>query len=146
MMPSRFASRPIDGVPSGLILFDGVCVFCSRWVAFVIARDHAAQFRFLAIQSDGGQTLAARLGINPKDPETNAVVLDGVAYTKSDAALMVLERLPRWRWVSGARLCPKPIRDFVYDRIATNRYRIFGKLDTCMVPTPDVRLRFVDRI
>ena len=65
---------------------------------------------------------------------------------KSDAALMVLRRLPRWRWVGIAWLCPKAIRDFVYDRIARNRYRIFGKLDACMVPAPDVRMRFVDRL
>jgi predicted DCC family thiol-disulfide oxidoreductase YuxK len=146
LMASRFAPRPIDGVASGLILFDGICVFCSRWVAFVIARDPEAQFRFLTIQSDSGRELAARLGIDVEEPETSAVVLDGVGYMKSDAALMVLERLPRWRWVGVAWLCPRPIRDFVYDRIAKNRYRIFGKLDTCMVPTPDVRLRFVDRL
>jgi predicted DCC family thiol-disulfide oxidoreductase YuxK len=145
-MTGRFAPRPIDGVASGLILFDGVCVFCSRWVAFVIKRDHAAEFRFLTIQSEGGRALAARLGIDADEPETSAVVLDGVGYMKSDAALMVLRRLPRWRWVNVAWLCPRPIRDFVYDGIAKNRYRIFGKLDTCMVPAPDVQLRFVERI
>jgi predicted DCC family thiol-disulfide oxidoreductase YuxK len=145
-MASRFAPRPIDGVASGLILFDGVCVFCSRWVAFVIKRARAAQFRFLTIQSECGRALAARLGIDIEEPETSAVVLDGVGYMKSDAALMVLQRLPHWRWVAVAWLCPRLIRDFVYDRIAKNRYRIFGKLDTCMAPTPDVRLRFVERL
>ena len=145
-MASRFAPRPIDGVASGLILFDGVCVFCSRWVAFVIARDRAAQFRFMTIQSEGGRALAARLGIDVEEPETSAVVLDGVGYMKSDAALMVLQRLPRWGWVGVAWLCPRAIRDFIYDRIARNRYRIFGKLDACMVPTPELRMRFVDRL
>jgi predicted DCC family thiol-disulfide oxidoreductase YuxK len=145
-MADRFGPRPIDGVASGLILFDGVCVFCSRWVAFVIARDHEAQFRFLTIQGEAGRTLAARLGIDVEEPETSAVVLDGLGYMKSDAALMVLQRLPRWRWVAIAWLCPRPIRDFFYDRIARNRYRIFGKLDACIVPTPDVRPRFVERL
>jgi predicted DCC family thiol-disulfide oxidoreductase YuxK len=145
-MAAPFTARPIDGVASGLILFDGVCVFCSRWVAFVIARDRQAQFRFLPIQSDGGRELAGRLGISPEAPETSAVVLDGVGYMKSDAALMVLQRLPRWGLIRIAWLCPRAIRDFVYDRIAKNRYRIFGKLDSCMAPTPDVRMRFVNRL
>ncbi len=78
-MPKRWTSTPVQGVASGLILFDGVCVFCSRWVAFVIRRDSAERFRFLPIQSEGGRILAARLGIDPDDPETNAVVLDGFA-------------------------------------------------------------------
>jgi predicted DCC family thiol-disulfide oxidoreductase YuxK len=145
-MAGRFAPRPIDGVASGLILFDGVCVFCSRWVAFVIARDHDAQFRFMTIRSEGGRALAARLGIDVEEPETSAVVLDGVGYMKSDAALMVIQHLPGWRWIRVAWLCPRTIRDFVYDRIARNRYRIFGKLDACLVPTPELRLRFVDRL
>lgn len=143
-MSGRWDSKPIDGVPSGLIVFDGVCVFCSRWVNFVIARDAAEKFRFLAIQSAAGARLANALGINPAEPETNAVVLDGVAWFKSDAALMVLRTLPGWGWVRAAWLCPKPIRDFVYDRIAKNRYRIFGRTDACMVPAPDIRRRFVD--
>jgi predicted DCC family thiol-disulfide oxidoreductase YuxK len=139
-----WAPRRVVDVPNGLILFDGVCVFCSHWVAFVIARDREAAFRFLPVQSPGGAALAERLGISRDNPETNALVLDGVAYFKSDAALMVLTRLPRWAWVRLAWLAPKPMRDWAYDRIARNRYRIFGRLDACMVPTPEVRARFVD--
>lgn len=145
-MPGRYAQRRIEGVPSHLILFDGVCVFCSRWVSFVIARDPNAMFRFMPIQSDAGTELARRLGINPDDPETNAVVLDGIAYQKSDAALMVLSKLPRWWWVRLGWLCPKAIRDFVYDRIATARYRIFGRTETCMVPDAAIRGRFLDHL
>jgi predicted DCC family thiol-disulfide oxidoreductase YuxK len=136
----------VAGVPDGLILFDGVCVFCSRWVAFVIARDSQARFRFLPIQSEGGRTLANRLGIDPGDPETNAAVLDGVSYLKSDAALMVLGALPGWRWVRIGWVFPKMLRDWAYDRVAGNRYRIFGRLDQCMVPAPEVRARFLERL
>jgi len=136
----------VSGVPNGLILFDGVCVFCSRWVAFVIARDREALFQFIPIQSEGGGLLARRLGIDPDDPDTNAVVLDGAAYVKSDAALMVLTRLPGWRWVRIAWLAPRPLSDWVYDRIARNRYRIFGRMGACMVPSPEVRARFLDRL
>jgi len=145
-MPGRYAPRRIEGAPSHLILFDGVCVFCSRWVNFVIARDRNAVFRFMPIQSDAGTALARRLGINPDNPETNAAVLDGIAYQKSDAALMVLSQLPRWWWVRLGWLCPKPIRDFVYDRIASVRYRIFDRTETCMVPNAAIRARFLDRL
>ncbi len=140
---ARWAPKPIAGVPSGLIVFDGVCVFCSRWVQFVIARDSSEEFRFLTIQSEAGRRLAERLGIDPEKPETNAVVLDGVAYMKSDAALMVLSRLPRWRWAGVLRLAPRVVRDWVYDRVARNRYRIFGRTESCMVPGPEIRRRFV---
>lgn len=133
-------------MPDGLILFDGVCVFCSRWVAFVIERDRQAAFRFVPMQCESGGRLAEALGISAADPQTNAVVLDGVAYFKSDAALMVLASLPRWQWTRIGWLFPKRLRDWVYDRIAKSRYRVFGRFDTCMVPTPDVRARFIDRL
>ena len=86
MMPRAMNPWPDDDV----ILYDGVCVFCSRWVRFVAARDVARRFRFTAIQSGYGTRLAQAFGIDPDDPDTNAVVHGGVAYFKSDAALTVL--------------------------------------------------------
>ena len=80
-----------------MILYDGVCIFCSRWVRFVATRDTAHRFRFTAIQSPYGTRLAQAFGIDPDDPDTNAVVHGGVAYFKSDAALTVLGSLPGWR-------------------------------------------------
>jgi predicted DCC family thiol-disulfide oxidoreductase YuxK len=141
-MTAKWIPIRVGGVPDGLILFDGLCVFCSRWVRFVIARDGEARFSFLPIQGEAGRALAMRLRIDPGNPETNAVVLGGLAYFKSDAALMVLAQLPRWGWVRIAWVAPKVIRDWVYDRIARNRYRIFGRLDACMVPEPKIRARF----
>ncbi len=73
-----------------VILYDGVCVFCSRWIRFVATRDTARRFRFTAIQSAYGTRLAQAFGIDPDDPDTNAVIHGGVAYFKSDAALTVL--------------------------------------------------------
>jgi predicted DCC family thiol-disulfide oxidoreductase YuxK len=127
-----------------VILYDGVCVFCSRWVRFIATRDAARRFRFTAIQSGYGTRLAQALGIDPDDPDSNAVVHGGVAYFKSDGALTVLSHLPGWRWVRGLRAVPKPIRDMVYNRVARNRYRIFGKYDACFVPDAELRARVIE--
>jgi predicted DCC family thiol-disulfide oxidoreductase YuxK len=127
-----------------VILYDGVCVFCSRWVRFVASRDVDRRFRFTAIQSAYGTRLAQAFGINPDDPDTNAVVLGGVAYFKSDAALTVLGALPGWRWVRALRRIPKPLRDAVYNLVARNRYRIFGKYEECFVPDEELRARVLE--
>jgi predicted DCC family thiol-disulfide oxidoreductase YuxK len=127
-----------------VILYDGVCVFCSRWVRFVVARDVRRRFRFTAIQSAYGTRMAQALGINPADPDTNAVIHGGVAYFKSDAALTVLSNLPGWGWVRALRLVPRPIRDTVYNLVARNRYRIFGKYEACFVPDAELRARVLE--
>lgn len=127
-----------------VILFDGVCVFCSRWVRFVAARDRARRFRFTAIQSAYGARLAQALGIDPGDPDTNAVIHGGVAYTKSDGALTVLSALPGWGFARIFFAVPRPVRDAVYNLIAKNRYRMFGKFDSCMVPNADLRARVLE--
>ncbi|MBV9985250.1 DCC1-like thiol-disulfide oxidoreductase family protein [Bradyrhizobium sp.] len=127
-----------------VILFDGVCVFCSRWVHFVSTRDIDKRFHFTTIQSPYGARLARTLGIDPGDPDTNAVIHGGKAHLQSDAALTVLSTLPRWRWVRALFWVPKPLRDAVYRLIARNRYRIFGKYDACMVPDADLRARVIE--
>jgi predicted DCC family thiol-disulfide oxidoreductase YuxK len=127
-----------------VILFDGVCVFCSRWVRFVVARDVAARFRFTPIQSPYGTRLAQALGIDADDPDTNAVVHGGVAYFKSDGALTVLSLLPGWNWVRMLFAVPRPLRDGVYNLVAKNRYRIFGKYDACIVPDAEMRSRVLE--
>ena len=127
-----------------VILYDGVCVFCSRWIRFVAARDVARRFRFTAIQSGYGARLAQAFGINPDDPDTNAVVHGGVAYFKSDAALTVLGHLPRWGCVRVLRFVPKPLRDAIYNLVARNRYRIFGKYEACFLGDAGFRERVMD--
>jgi predicted DCC family thiol-disulfide oxidoreductase YuxK len=127
-----------------VILYDGVCVFCSRWIRFVAARDHEQRFRFTAIQSDYGTRLAQAFGIEVSDPDTNAVVHGGTAYFKSDAALTVLSNLPRWRWTRALFAVPKPLRDAVYDLVARNRYRIFGKYEECFVPDAAMKARVLE--
>jgi predicted DCC family thiol-disulfide oxidoreductase YuxK len=127
-----------------VILFDGVCVFCSRWVRFIVVRDRAARFRFTPIQSAYGTRLAQALGIDPDDPDTNAVVHGGVAYFKSDGALTVLSCLPGWSWVRVLLWVPRPLRNALYNVVAKNRYRLFGKYDACIVPDAELRARVLE--
>lgn len=135
---------PAPDEPEGLILYDGVCLFCSRWVRWIIERDREGRFRFVAIQSEQGRALAERIGIDPDAPQSNAVILGGQALFKSDAALAVLAHLPGWGWTNTFRAVPRGLRDWVYDRLAANRYRIFGRTDVCWLPPPDARERFLD--
>jgi predicted DCC family thiol-disulfide oxidoreductase YuxK len=140
MMPISTIPWPDDDV----ILYDGVCVFCSRWIRFIATRDVDRRFRFTAIQSGYGARLAQAFGIDPDDPDTNAVIHGGVAYFKSDGALTVLGQLPGWGWVRLLRRLPKPLRDAVYNLVAHNRYRIFGNYDECFVPDADMRARVIE--
>lgn len=119
-------------------------MFCSRWIRFIAARDKEARLRFTAIQSSYGTRLAQAFGIDPQDPDTNAVIHGGVARFKSDAALTVLSLLPGWEWTRVLRAVPRPLRDAVYNRIARNRYRIFGKYDACFVPDAGMRARVLE--
>lgn len=140
---TRWSPQPAPDEPDGLILFDGVCVFCSRWVRFVIDHDPDGRFRFLPIQSEPGRALAMRHGIDPEAPQTNAVILNGRIHFKSDAALTVLGALPSTRVLAVLKGAPRLLRDPVYDLIARNRYAIFGRTETCMVPSAQHRARFL---
>jgi len=127
-----------------VILYDGVCVFCSRWIRFIAARDRDRRFRFAAIQSGYGTRLARAIGIDPGDPDTNAVIHGGVPLFKSDGALTVLGTLPGWSWVRALRVVPKPVRDTVYDLVARNRYRMFGKYEACAAPDEEMKARVIE--
>jgi predicted DCC family thiol-disulfide oxidoreductase YuxK len=140
---SRWRPQPAADLPDRLIVFDGVCVLCSGWVNFIIARDPAKRYRFVAIQSELGRALAIRFGVDPDDPQSNVVIRDAQAWFKGDSALQVWRDMPGWRWTRVLWLLPRPLRNLAYDPIARNRYRLFGRHDTCLVPTPEIRSRFV---
>jgi predicted DCC family thiol-disulfide oxidoreductase YuxK len=127
-----------------IILYDGVCIFCSGWIKFVAKRDTSKRFRFTPIQSDYGSRLARHFGIDPADPDTNAVIHGGAAHFKSDAALTVLSNLPRWQWTRALFALPAALRNPVYNLIATNRYRFFGRSESCMVPDAAMRARVIE--
>jgi predicted DCC family thiol-disulfide oxidoreductase YuxK len=126
-----------------VILYDGVCVFCAGWVRFVVKRDTARRFRFTPIQSPYGRRLAQAVGIDPDDPDTNAVIVDGQALRRSDGALAVLAKLPRWNWVNAFYYVPRRIRDSFYNIIARNRYHIFGRYDVCDLKPADFANRII---
>ena len=123
--------------PHGLILFDGVCVLCSRGCGFVSKRDRRGYFRFVPMQLAEGRPLAEQLGINPDRPDSFAFVADGQAYIKSEAVLRIARELPRWQWTWLFHFIPRVIRDAIYDLVARNRYRWFGRRDTCILPNSD---------
>jgi len=127
-----------------LILFDGDCVLCSHWAGFVHRRDNAHRFKFSAIQSPFGRSLAALFGVDPETPQTNIAIIGGRAFFKSDAAIAILAALPGWGWVRAARIAPKPLRDWLYDRIAGNRYAVFGRRARCWAGDSALKSRIVE--
>ena len=97
--------------PHGLILFDGVCVLCSRGCSFVSKRDRRGYFRFVPMQLAEGRPLAEQIGINPDRPDSFAFVANGQAYVKSEAVLRIARELPRWQWTWLFHFIPRVIRD-----------------------------------
>lgn len=134
-------SRP----SSPLILFDGVCNFCCFWVQFLIRRDPDKRFHFAPLQSAVGQEIVKRLGMSTDNLTTMILVEGDRRYVKSSAALRIARRMRGlWPLLFIFIVIPAPIRDFFYDWVARNRYRWFGRQGSCMVPTPDVRERFLE--
>ncbi len=131
-----------------IILFDGVCNLCNSTVRFVIKRDSSGHFRFAALQTEVGRRLCAEHGVaitSTAAPDSIVVLQDGRALLRSDAALAIAARLPLpWSLLRAFRIVPRALRDLVYRLIAHNRARWFGRRDTCMVPTNELRARFLE--
>ena len=126
-----------------VILFDGVCNYCNSMVNFVIKADRKKQIRFGALQSDAAQALLDQFSI-PKNTDSFVFITGKQAYLRSSAALKVMEQLPwYWRWTKVFWLVPKDFRDAVYDFVAKHRYQWFGRKETCMIPGPGVKNRFL---
>lgn len=126
------------------LLFDGVCNLCNGLVQFVIRHDRAERFRFASLQSVSGQALLRQHGLRTHDFDTFVYIRDGAAYTQSTAGLLVMRDLGRgWQLLYGLVIIPRFVRDVVYRFIARNRYRFFGKQEACMLPTPELKSRFL---
>lgn len=133
-----------DSESHPIVLFDGVCNFCDASVNWIIARDHGARFRFAPLQSSAGEALKRGYGLDPAELDT-LVLIDGRRmYRKSGAVLRVLRRL-RWPWPMLFALIAVPpfLRDAVYGWFARRRYGWYGRKDECMVPSAEVRDRFL---
>lgn len=128
-----------------IIIFDGVCNFCNWSINFIIKYDHVAHFKFATTQSKHGIALLNDLGIDPEDPTTFVLIECGEAYLMSDAALKIAKHLRRpWSALAWFKLVPKTLRNFVYKTIAKHRYKILGKRQSCMIPSPELQARFLD--
>jgi predicted DCC family thiol-disulfide oxidoreductase YuxK len=124
-------------------LYDGICVLCSGAVRYVLRHDRHHLMRFVSIQSAEGRELAITHGVNPDDPETFLFIENGIAHPKSDGVLALFAHVNGpMRAIRLSCLLPKPFRDALYDVIARNRYRIFGKHTACMLPRQELRDRF----
>ncbi|NVK13953.1 MAG: DUF393 domain-containing protein [Rhodobacteraceae bacterium] len=133
----------MDQVPRNLIVFDGDCVLCSGFFRFMLLHDRACRFAFATAQSPLGQRLYHELGLPADDFETNVVIVDGRSHQRLDAFAAAMRALP-WPWpvLSVCRFLPQRLKDAFYFSIARNRYHLFGRRDTCMIPSPEVRDRF----
>lgn len=127
-----------------ILLFDGICNLCNGVVQFIIKRDKKGIFRFASLQSDIGQELLAKYGLPTDAINTIVLIENGQAYTHSSAALKIAPHLSiLWIWIKLLWIFPAFIRDWIYNWIAKNRYRWFGKQESCMLPKQEWKGRFL---
>ena len=127
-----------------VILFDGICNLCSGSVQFILKRDKEKRFLFASLQSNYGQELLKQFNL-PIDTFNSFILFeDGKLFTRSTAAIKMFSQLTGWKWVKILSIVPKFLRDAVYNLIAKNRYKWFGKKEECWLPTPDLKERFLD--
>lgn len=128
-----------------VIFFDGVCNLCNASVQFVIEHDQENYFKFSALQGDYAKAVLPKFNVNPSSLNSTLLLEDGKLYTKSSSALRVAKKLNGiWPLLYGFIIVPKFIRDWVYDLVAKNRYKWWGKQETCWLPTPALKNKFYD--
>jgi predicted DCC family thiol-disulfide oxidoreductase YuxK len=133
---------PDDDAP--ILVFDGVCLLCSRWVRFILRHDHAGRYRFAAMQSQTGQALLREHGLDPHDPNSLLLIERAHASTDSEAIVRVLTSFGgAWRAAVLLRAIPRFVRDPAYRALARNRYRWFGRSDACWLPVAEHAARFL---
>jgi len=126
------------------IVFDGHCVLCSRSAQFVLRHDRRGTYRLMAAQTPLGRALYLHYGLDPNDYESMILIADGVAWLKSEAVIRIAQGLgPPWSLAAVLRMLPRAWRDWLYDVLARNRFRVFGRRDTCYLPDPRDAGRFL---
>jgi predicted DCC family thiol-disulfide oxidoreductase YuxK len=127
-----------------IVLFDGVCNLCNSTVRFIIKHDAGNKFRFASLQSPAGHELLKKFGKDPDSLHSVLVIKDGQLFERSDAALTIAAALDgAWSRLRVLRFVPRFIRDFAYNVVARSRYTVFGKQNECMIPTPELKSRFL---
>ncbi|WP_423179514.1 thiol-disulfide oxidoreductase DCC family protein [Stenotrophomonas sp. CASM110] len=133
------------GTGSAVIVFDGVCALCNRWVRFLLRFDRKGRYRFAAMQGERGSALLRSHGLDPQDPASFLLLDAQGAWIDTDAILRVLAGLDgAWRLTGVLRMVPRGWRDAAYRALARNRYRWFGRNDACHLPAPEQAARFLD--
>ena len=128
-----------------LIVFDGDCVLCSRFFKFILRFDQNNSFHFATAHSEFGGTLYKELDLPPNEFETNIIIVDGLIYQKLDAFCAAMTEIGGgWRILAIAKFLPSRVKDFLYNSIARNRYKTFGRYDNCIIPEEAVKNRFID--
>jgi predicted DCC family thiol-disulfide oxidoreductase YuxK len=129
---------------NGIVLFDGICNFCNQSVQFIIKKDPKGYYKFASLQSDIGQKFLEKYKIS-HDIDSIILIDNEECYFKSSAALHICRNLKGvWKLLYLLLIIPRPLRDFFYEIIAKNRYKWFGKRESCMLPAPGVKERFLE--
>lgn len=137
----------MENLPIGkkIILFDGVCNLCDASVQYIIKHDKKDVFRFVSLQSELGEKIIKHIGVDRSKTDSIVVYEPRIAYyTKAEAALVIATTLGGWiSALTIFSILPKFILNFTYDFVAKNRYKWFGKKESCMIPTPEINVKFL---
>jgi len=127
-----------------VIIFDGQCVFCSGWVKFALKRDKRKTYRFMTAQSETGAALYRHYGLDDRDYETNMLLENGQPYFRSEGSIRMVAGLGfPWSLLKVFSVVPRGLLDRFYEFVARNRFRLAGRMETCYLPTPEDRARFI---
>ena len=134
----------MDNFVSPIILFDGVCNLCASFIQFIIKRDPEGKFRFASMQSETGKALLIKCGLSTTEFNSFVYISHDGHFLKSTAGLKLLKELGGiYQFLYWFIIIPKPLRDFIYTIVAKNRYQLFGKKDSCAIPSSDFEGRFL---
>ena len=139
--------KSFAALPDNIVIFDGVCNLCEFSVNFIFEHNTAGQFSFTPAQSPLGSSLLRHFGINTSRLDTVVLVRGDRAFTRSAAAIEIASGLDMpWNLLAVFKAVPEPLRDMMYDLIAQNRYQMFGKKEECMLPSEELRRRFLEQL
>jgi predicted DCC family thiol-disulfide oxidoreductase YuxK len=149
-MPATALPQSSSSAGEHVILYDGVCGLCNRVNQFVLSHDSGSVFDFASLQSETGRSFVKRFGREPDALDTFYVVTNyrsgsPALLSRAEAALFIMKTIGApWSWLGAFGILPKTVLNWSYDIVARNRYRVFGRYDSCPLPGPDQRRRFID--